>query len=117
MENLEDILNKNLKIFDNGNNIKIILEIENKEVGRCYLYFIKNDLHEKPYALLEDVFIEENYRNRGYGKILVKKAIEIAKQKGCYKIIATSRFERENVHKFYEKLGFKKWGYEFRIDL
>jgi len=97
--------------------IKIYVEENGKEVGRCFIYLIKNDLHEEPYALLEDVFVDENYRGRGIGTELVKKAIEVAKQLNCYKIIATSRFERGNVHEWYQKLGFKKFGYEFRMDL
>jgi len=97
--------------------IKIEIYKENEKIGRCFLYLIKNDLHKEPYCLLEDVFIEEKFRGKGYGSFLVKRAIELAKNYGCYKIIATSRFERENVHKFYENLGFKKFGYEFRIDL
>jgi len=32
------------------------------------------------------------------------------------KIIATSRFERKAVHRWYRKLGFKKFGLEFRMD-
>ena len=96
--------------------IKLELIENGEKIGRCFIYLIYNDLHDKPYALLEDVFIEERYRGKGYGKLLVQEAIKLAKELGCYKIIATSRFERENVHKFYEGLGFKKWGFEFRID-
>ncbi|RDD52734.1 GNAT family N-acetyltransferase [Nanoarchaeota archaeon NZ13-N] len=95
---------------------RISIKEDGREIGRCYVYLIKNELHEEPYALLEDVFIEEGYRGKGYGTELVKKAIDLARSKGCYKIIATSRFEREKVHSFYENLGFRKWGYEFRID-
>jgi GNAT superfamily N-acetyltransferase len=91
--------------------------IEGKIIGRAFLFLIYNDLHSKPYGLLEDVFIEEKYRGKGIGKELVQRVIEKAKEFGCYKLIATSRFERENVHRLYENLGFKKWGYEFRIDL
>ncbi len=78
---------------------------------------IRNKLHRRPYALLEDVFVDEKYRGRGIGKMIGKKAISLAKELGCYKIIATSRFPRESVHRFYESLGFKKWGYEFRKEL
>jgi GNAT superfamily N-acetyltransferase len=91
--------------------------IEGKIIGRAFLFLIYNDLHSKPYGLLEDVFVEEEYRGKGIGKELVKKVIEKAKEFGCYKLIATSRFGRENVHQLYENLGFKKWGYEFRMDL
>jgi len=96
--------------------IKISVEENGKEIGRCFIYLIKNDLHKKPYALLEDVFVDENYRKKGIGTKLVKRAIELAKGLNCYKIIATSRFERENIHEWYQKLGFKKYGFEFRID-
>jgi len=101
----------------NAKGYRLSLKLNGKEIGRCYVYLIWNDLHEKPYALLEDVWINEGYRGKGYGTELVKRVIDFARSNGCYKIIATSRFERENVHRFYERIGFNKWGYEFRIDL
>lgn len=107
-----EILEKEL--FSLG--VKFELLKDKKVIGRAYLYLIKNDLHSEPYGLLEDVFVEEKFRGQGIGKKLVEMVIEKARELGCYKLIATSRFERENVHKFYEKLGFQKYGYEFRID-
>jgi GNAT superfamily N-acetyltransferase len=104
------------KIFP-SNYYKFEYILEGKIIGRALLFLIYNDLHPKPYGLLEDVFVEEKYRGKGIGKELVQRVIEKAKELGCYKLIATSRFERENVHRLYENLGFKKWGYEFRIDL
>ena len=97
--------------------IKIYVEENGREIGRCFIYLIKNYLHEEPYALLEDVYVDENFRGKGIRTELVKKTIELARKLNCYKIIATSRFERENVHEWYQKLGFKKFGYEFRMDL
>ncbi|MBU5575337.1 MAG: GNAT family N-acetyltransferase [Nitrososphaerota archaeon] len=100
----------------NSEYYKISVVKDKKEIGRCFIFLIRNELHKNPYALLEDVFVDESMRGQGIGTELVKKAIELAKNLGCYKIIATSRETRENVHKLYEKLGFKKWGFEFRID-
>ena len=100
-----------------SNFFKFEFILDDKIIGRAFLFIIYNDLHQKPYGLLEDVFVEEEYRGKGIGKELVKRVIEKAKELGCYKLIATSRFGREIVHKFYENLGFKKWGYDFRIDL
>jgi GNAT superfamily N-acetyltransferase len=96
--------------------IKIIAEENGKVLGRVYLYLIKNDLHEEPYGLLEDVFVEEEVRGSGLGSELVKQIIEEAKKRGCYKLICTSRDGREQLHVWYEKLGFKKHGTEFRMD-
>lgn len=97
--------------------IKIIAEDEGKIVGRAYLYLIYNDLHKEPYGLMEDVFVDENQRGKGTGTKLVKALIAEAKKRGCYKLIATSRKEREKVHQWYNKLGFDNHGFEFRLDL
>jgi len=96
---------------------KIVSIHENEEVGHVYLYLLKNDLNDWPLAVLEDLFVKEEFRRDGMGSDLVKFAIMEAKRYNCYKIIATSRNEREDVHKFYEKLGFEKYGFEFRMNL
>ncbi len=88
-----------------------------EELGSMYLYLIRNDSHKEPYGLLEDVLVKEEHRKKGIGSALVKEAIAEAKRLGCYKIIGTSRLSRENVHAWYEKLGLKKYGFEFRMDL
>lgn len=92
--------------------------VENgEEAGAMYLYLIRNDSHKEPYGFLEDLWVKEKYRGKGIGSALVKAAIEEAKRLDCYKVLATSRMERENVHRLYEKLGLKKRGFEFRMDL
>lgn len=88
-----------------------------KIIGRGFLYLVKNELHEKPYGLLEDVFIDEDYRSRGVGTDLVKAIIAEAGKSGCYKLVGTSRHSRTELHKWYDKLGFKNYGLEFRMDL
>ncbi len=88
-----------------------------REVGRAYLFLMYNDLHQEPFGLLEDVFVEEAYRSKGIGTKLVKHVISAAKEKKCYKLICTSRYSRPQVHAWYQKLGFSTHGLEFRIDL
>ena len=96
--------------------IKITAVDGGKTIGRLYLYVLKNDLHKEPFGFLEDVFVEEEYRKQKIGSVLVEKAIEQAKILGCYKLIGTSRDGNAGAHRFYERLGFKKHGFEFRID-
>lgn len=97
--------------------IKISVEENGVEMGRAWLYLVYNDLHQEPYGLLEDVFVNEMARGQGFGNELLKSAIEEAKNRGCYKLIGTSRKSRENVHAWYKKLGFEDYGLEFRMDL
>ncbi|PIQ69181.1 MAG: GNAT family N-acetyltransferase [Candidatus Taylorbacteria bacterium CG11_big_fil_rev_8_21_14_0_20_46_11] len=101
----------------NGNAVRLSAVENGVELGAMYLYLIHNDSHTQPYGLLEDVLVKEEHRKRGIGTILVQEAFKEAKRLNCYKVIGTSRTSRENVHAWYEKLGMKKHGFEFRIDL
>lgn len=92
-------------------------ENNKQELGYGYLYIIKNDQHQKPYGLVEDVMIAEEHRGNGYGTQLLQYLIESAKEHNCYKLIATSRHNRHKVHSLYKKLGFSDHGKEFRMDL
>ena len=74
-----------------------------------------NDLHDAPFGLLEDVFVDESERGSGLGSALVKEVMSAANELGCYKLIATSRTSRPKVHELYERLGFEKHGVEFRM--
>jgi GNAT superfamily N-acetyltransferase len=96
--------------------IKFIAEENGKQVGRAFLYIIYNDLHEEPYGLMEDVFVEEECRGQGIGKQLINLLIQEAKDIGCTKLLATSRHSRIKVHELYESFGFKNHGIEFRMD-
>ena len=96
--------------------IRFSIEKEGKEIGRVFLQFVVNDLHEKPYGLIEDLFVHEEFRKRGFSKILMEKVIEMAKKHECHKLIATSRSGRDMLHEYYESFGFKEHGKEFRID-
>ena len=97
--------------------IKIVLEENGKPIGRTYLYLIDNDLHDRPYGLLEDLYVEEEYRGQKIGSELAQAVIDEAKKLDCYKLLAQSRHAREKVHEFYKKLGFKDYGKNFRLDL
>lgn len=97
--------------------IRIAAHDENGiECGRVYLYLMTNGLHEAPFGLAEDLFVEASHRKQGIGTILIEKLIEEAKNRGCYKLLATSRHGREHLHLWYQKFGFKDWGKEFRLD-
>lgn len=100
----------------NCSGVKVIAEIEGREVGRTFLYILQNDLHKRSFGFMEDVFVNEDSRGKGVGKRLVTEVIEKAKENNCYKLVCTSRYEREKVHQLYKKLGFKDYGKEFRID-
>src|SRR5258705_13377021 len=88
---------------------------DGREVARAYLYVMSNGLHDAPFGLLEDVYVDESRRGSGLGTALVKEVISAAREAGCYKLVATSRMSRPKVHELYQRLGFEKHGVEFRM--
>ena len=95
----------------------VVAKVDNKIVGSAVILYLPIPAYGKPYAYLEGLVVDKNSRQKGIGTALLAKLMELAKDKNCYKFVATSRFTSEDVHKFYEKSGFKRWGYEFRMDL
>ena len=88
------------------------------EIAHAYLYVLRNDLHDQPFGLLEDVKVEEKYRSTGVGHELVAMVISQARLEKCYKLIATSRDDgtRDSIHEWYVRLGFLDYGTEFRMN-
>lgn len=97
--------------------IRFAVREEGQEVAHAYLYFLRNDAHDKPVGYMEDVFVEESFRGSGVGTKIVETLIAEAKKRGCYKLIGTSRSGRDRVHALYTRLGFRDYGKEFRMDL
>lgn len=57
-------------------------------------------------AEIGGLWVAEQYRNKGYGKILISKAEEWAREKGCGAITVFTIKSWPACH-FYQKLGFK----------
>ena len=112
MSTARDIRTKTIE----AKGVKFCVVEDEQEVARAYLYIMYNDLHPEPFGFLEDVYVDELYRSQGWGTKLVERAIATAKERGCYKLIATSRTSRLKVHQLYQRLGFYQRGLEFRID-
>lgn len=94
-------------------------EREGVEIGHAYVYILRNDLHEAPFGLLENLYVEPLFRAQGIGGLLHGKVVDKARELGCYKLVAMSRSDgtRKNVHAWYDRLGYRDYGTEFRMDL
>lgn len=59
-------------------------------------------------AWIEDVIVDRNFRCKGYGKLMVRKAMEECKNRGNVTLMLTSRPSRIVANQLYQSLGFEK---------
>lgn len=97
---------------------RITLTEGETEVGHVYVYVIGDPvLQGKWYLLIDDLFVSEAGRGKGYGRALMVAAEEFARKQKCYKIVANSHRKRKAARALYASLGYKPHGREFRRDL
>lgn len=59
-------------------------------------------------SIIEDVIVDISARGQGIGQALVKKAIEVAKEKGAKNLVLTANPTRVAANQLYLKMGFHK---------
>jgi GNAT superfamily N-acetyltransferase len=70
-----------------------------------------------PSGIMEGVVVASTYRQSGIGRKMVARALELCREGGCYKMMLSSNLAREGAHRFYERLGFERHGYSYRVEL
>ena len=103
-EYIESLLNEE-------KNILIALETEKEIIGFLYAYEeTKGHLpfHKKrKYIVINNIVIDENYRNNGYGEKILDYIIEYAKNGNYNDIVLNVYGFNKNAIKLYKKKGFK----------
>ena len=107
---IDEKINKILADILNDKNHHVLIGcIENRIVSSCVLVTIPNLTHsQRPYAIIENVITDENYRNKGYATEILNFARQIAINEDCYKIMLMTGSKKESTLKFYEKCGYNK---------
>lgn len=91
-------------LTDNGHTC-FVATLEQDVAGwiHCYLSF---QIETKPFAVIGGLVVDELYRNRGLGKLLVERVKEWCYEKEVYRLRLRSNVKRTDAHRFYESLGF-----------
>jgi len=93
-----------------------VAEVDKLIVGTFALIIVDGIAHlGRPYAIVEDVVVSQDWQSRGIGKLMMKFAMLRCKDFGCYKLTLSSHLNRQKAHLFYESLGFEKHGFSFFI--
>jgi GNAT superfamily N-acetyltransferase len=113
-EDLSEPLNENYinafrEMESDPNNELIVAELDGEIVGTLQLVITPSLSYKGgKRSMVESVRVDSELRGQGIGREMMLWAIERAKKKGCISMHLTSHKERDDAHRFYEKLGFSK---------
>ena len=82
------------------------LEYDEKIIGMVTLCIYQCPTGRK--AWIEDVVVDQNHRGKGYGKLMLRKAMEECQNRGNVTLMLTSRPYRIVANQLYQSLGFEK---------
>lgn len=89
-------------------NHRIIVAVEDgKIVSSCVCMIIPNLTHEqRPYAFVENVVTDKEYRKRGLATACLDYAKKIAEGENCYKLMLLTGSKEESTLNFYRRAGY-----------
>lgn len=94
-------------IMHDENHHIIVNESDGRIVSSCVCVIIPNLTRGiRPYAFVENVVTNKDYRGKGYATECLAYAKEIAKESNCYKMMLLTGSKREATLKFYENAGY-----------
>lgn len=115
----EDLINRLKKIYSHEDYYLLLLVKDDVIIGlsgMCKMMFYEKN---GEYMRILAFVINSNYREKGYGTLLLKESEILATQLGCEAITLNSgnREERDNAHSFYKSNGIKNKSLGFSKDI
>ena len=96
-------------VLKDENHHIIVAEEDGKIVSSCVCVIIPNLTRgQRPYAFVENVVTDKDYRKKGLATACLNYAKEIAKRENCYKIFLMTGSKEKSTLDFYERAGYNK---------
>ena len=106
-EQTEDIMVLWKRILNDKDHHIIVAEEDGKIVSSCVCVIIPNLTHnQQPYAFVENVITDVEYRCRGFATACLDYAKETALKENCYKLMLLTGSKKESTLNFYRKAGY-----------
>lgn len=96
--------------LENNESIIFVAMDENKAVGFTQLYPKYSSARLSKNWILNDLFVDIDYRKQGIGEALIKKAMDFAKEQGSTFVQLETTIDNYAAQSLYETIGFKKQG-------
>lgn len=109
---------ENLQILMNDkDHYLLVAENQNQIIGFINFCTRRTCLHKAPSALIDELVVSKNYRNKGIGKKLLLAAVEKCKELRCCEIEVSTEKTNTQARKFYSQCGFEEIGVFFEKEI
>jgi GNAT superfamily N-acetyltransferase len=85
-----------------------VLRVDGSVVGMANALITISTAEGERALLLEDVFVQNEYRGMGLGRRLVEHVLEWARRRGMVRVTLLSDRDNQPALDFYRKLGFER---------
>lgn len=101
----EDIEQRLKKVMDDNRDVVFVAEADGKVIGWLQVV-IKSTIESGSFAEIVGLVVDRDYRGKGMGKNLVKRAEDWAKEMEQRSLRVRTNILREDAPLFYQSLGF-----------
>jgi GNAT superfamily N-acetyltransferase len=91
-------------------NVTLVAESAGGVVGVLDMEYHQRLGDHRPQARVNDVVVTEHARGTGVGTALVRRAEELARKRGCFRMALVTAKWRESSAAFYEREGWSGYG-------
>jgi GNAT superfamily N-acetyltransferase len=96
---------QNIKALLQSESHTVFVAVDKKVIGWIGVTY-QVSLEIAPVCFISGLIIDEQYRNKGVGKLLIERAKEWSRNKKVSRLRLRCNVKRAETHKFYEHLGF-----------
>jgi GNAT superfamily N-acetyltransferase len=100
------------------NQLLVVAEQDGEVVGTLQLSFIPGLSYQGAWrGQIEGVRVAAGRRGQGLGERMIRWAIAECRARGCRLVQLSTNIARTDAHRFYERLGFSRSHYGYKLDL
>lgn len=110
-DSVEELKKEFEEFADNQNMVSFIIYEDNNPIGFANLsirYDYVEGCETTPVAYLEGIYVDEKYRNRGYGRDLVKACEDWAKDRDIKEFASDCELSNSDSFAFHKAIGFEE---------
>ncbi|MNK10042.1 putative acetyltransferase [compost metagenome] len=96
--------------LENNESVIFVALADDKPVGFTQLYPKYSSVRLTKNWILNDLFVDPDYRKQGIGEMLIKTVIDFAKSQGSTFVQLETAIDNFTAQSLYEQIGFVKQG-------